>query len=129
MKTSKSKKVKWPKNYVHSEVPLYGGDVFVFTKPEDLIQANHALGLDAPDTDCEGLCQYVEGDKGGVLYLVMTSEDIGVFSHEMLHVVQHIAGRADFSLDSEDPEPSAYLFGFLYAKLFRKLAKKGFELS
>lgn len=129
-----SKKAKWPyKHSKHINIPVYGGDLFLFDDYKYLSQAYDVLGYDEdnPCGNSAGSCSYFEGEDGSIVYLIYVADkQLSTMVHELQHLLHHVAERAGFHVEDGNGEPVCYLAGELFIQIRKGFKKKfGYDLE
>lgn len=122
--------------YFHKKsikVPLYGGNlVLMFTNNKREIVKH------IPDFDRENIyahsCGMNDGGKEGyVIILNFNLKDSkishGRITHEVVHIVSHIAETRGFEPSFSNDEPIAYLADWVANEVYKFMSEKGFSCN
>lgn len=95
-------------------VPLYGGQVRLYTCAQDLETYRHSVTGAAPRGPADGRTHRLALPNGAVTYLVGWYDGrISTLSHELTHVALAVLERAGISPTGDNGEPLCYLQGEL----------------
>lgn len=118
----KKPKIRFPKPAVEFEVPVYGGDVYLFLDEEAFNQAmTFCCRVEEPQDVAGGRCAQLISKEGRALYLVgwFTSR-YSTLVHECGHLALFVLRRAEIDPTESNGEVYCYLLGALVALLTKE---------
>jgi hypothetical protein len=126
---SKRIKVKWPKAARGCDIPIYGGQICLVSRPEDFIAMRHwaELPVDKQMPNGGVTCCIQMQDKVSGLFTGRPIYLMGVFdgsevtlAHELIHVCFGVADDVGLTTD---PGKANEAFAYLHSALMEKLRK------